>query len=209
MKLILLHGLGQSPASWNEVISSLPKQIDISCPDLFALCGQHKMHYMIMYHRLEKYLETVSEPIYLCGLSLGAILAMHYTIVHPKKVKALVLIAPQYKMPYIRFKLQNFIFYLLPQSFFKKRGFIKKDLMSLLSSMGKFNFKDKVASISCPTLIICGQKDKANLKASKSLAYLIPHAKLKLIRHAGHEVNKDTPYELARVLYTFYQNKKV
>lgn len=209
MKVILLHGLGQSPESWKDVISSLPKQMEVSCPDLFDLCTEHKVHYMVMYHHLETYLETCTEPVYLCGLSLGAILAMHYTIAHPKKVQALVLIAPQYKMPYIRLKLQNALFHLLPQSFFKKRGFIKSDIIRLLHSMGKFNFKNKVAYITCPTLIICGKKDKANLKASRSLTTLIPNAKLKLMHHAGHEVNHDTPYELARVLMSFFQNKKV
>lgn len=39
------------------------------------------------------------DEIVLCGLSLGAVLALNYAIDHPDKVKALVLIAAQYKMP--------------------------------------------------------------------------------------------------------------
>ena len=40
-----------------------------------------------------------NEEIVLCGLSLGAVLTLNYAIDHPDKVKALVLIAAQYKMP--------------------------------------------------------------------------------------------------------------
>ena len=37
--------------------------------------------------------------ICLCGLSLGGVLALNYAIEHPEKIKGMVLIATQYKMP--------------------------------------------------------------------------------------------------------------
>ena len=38
----------------------------------------------------------------LCGLSLGAVLALNYAIDFPKKVNSLILIAPQYEDVYKR-----------------------------------------------------------------------------------------------------------
>lgn len=51
--------------------------------------------------------------------SLGAVLTLNYAIDHPDKVKALVLIAAQYKMPKKLLKVQNMLFHLMPNSAFQ------------------------------------------------------------------------------------------
>ena len=65
------------------------------------------------------------DEIVLCGLSLGAVLALNYAIDHPNKVKALVLIAAQYKMPEKLLKFQNMLFRFMPNTMFKQFGFKK------------------------------------------------------------------------------------
>ena len=52
----------------------------------------------------------------------------------------------------------------------------------------------------CPVTIVCGEKDSANLKASKKLNELLPHATLQIVPGAGHEINKDAPEAIAAVL---------
>ena len=58
-----------------------------------------KATYRELYAAFSEECDKEVEEIVLCGLSLGAVLALHYAIDHPDKVKALVLIAAQYKMP--------------------------------------------------------------------------------------------------------------
>lgn len=203
MKLILLHGLGQSPKSWNQTLSVLNETIETVALDLFQL--SRTKTYSNLYHRFENAIKRYQEPVHLCGLSLGAVLALNYAIDHKDKVKSLVLIAPQYKMPRLLLKLQNMIFSIMPNSFFKQNGLSKKDFICLTNSMCKLDFQDSIKHILCPTLIICGQKDKANLKAAKALACQMPYAKLYIIENVGHEVNLLAPYPLAKLLNRFYQ----
>lgn len=204
MQYLFIHGLGQTSSSWDETIHSIKKPIHPLCPDLCAILNNQDVTYQNLYTSFSKYCDGIAEPLHLCGLSLGSILALHYTLEHPSKVQSLVLIGSQYKIPKFLIKLQNIIFRLLPQSAFQKMGFTKKDFINLTNSMLNLNFSQNLKSISCPTLIICGQKDKANKKASEQLAQYIPKAELQILEHIGHEVNMESPQKLAEVIETFY-----
>ncbi len=177
------------------------------CPDLFALLNNKEVTYANLYHAFSEYCNNISEPLNLCGLSLGGILALNYAIEYPSRVQSLVLIGAQYKMPKTLFKLQNIIFRLMPESTFKKMGFQKKNIIQLTNSMIDLDFSKNLKSVSCNTLIICGEKDRANKKAAKSLAENIPGAKFQLLVNASHEVNKETPKKLAAELERFYQKQ--
>lgn len=103
------------------------------------------------------------------GLSMGAVLALNYAIDHPDKVKALVLIAAQYKMPKKLLKFQNMLFRFMPNATIKQFD-SKADAISLCGTMAELDFRDSLCKVSCPALIVCGEKDNANKKASKELA---------------------------------------
>ena len=51
--------------------------------------------------------------------------------------------------------------------------------------------------------MLCGEKDKVNMSATIELKQQINHAELKIIPHAGHEINKDNPVELGKILSKF------
>ena len=126
MKLLFLHGLGQGPDSWNGVIDALGPDTDAACPDLFRLCSEGP-DYPSLYAALEGCIEDLPEPVVLCGLSLGAVLALDYATRRPGKVAGLVLIAPQYKMPRGLLRLQNIIFRLMPERAFAGARMGKRD----------------------------------------------------------------------------------
>ena len=99
----------------------------------FSRNGQRKVAtYSALYSAFSEMCNAENEDIILCGLSLGSVLALNYAIDYPKKVKALVLIAAQYKMPARLLKLQNALFRFMPQSMFQQTGFGKLDFISLL-----------------------------------------------------------------------------
>lgn len=202
MDLILLHGLGQNPSSWNEILSFMPQCIKTYCPDLLNLCEDKA--YENIYLAFEKYADDFSSPINLCGISFGAVLALNYTLNHADKVSSLVLIAPQYKMPKLLLRFQNSLFRILPNTFFSKDGIEKQDIIQLTNSMMFLDFEQELRNIMCPTLIICGQKDTANMKAAKKMANLISNAQLYFIDKAGHEVNVFASKKLADVMHLFY-----
>ena len=96
-------------------------------------------------------------------------------------------------------------FKFLPQSIFDNIAFNKKDTFILGKSMKKLDFSNKVQKIKCPTLIVCGEKDSANIKSAYYLSENIKNAKLKIIENTGHVVNEEKPQILAKVLEQFYK----
>ena len=99
-------------------------------------------------------------------------MTLNYAIDHPDKVKALVLIAAQYKMPRKLLKVQNMLFYLMPNLAFNKMGFKKADVINLCGTMAELDFSDSLHKVSCPVLIVCGEKDNANKKIQKNFAII-------------------------------------
>ena len=88
---------------------------------------------------------------------------------------------------------------------FREMGFGKSDFLMLCKTMTELDFSEKIAGITCPTLIICGEKDTANKKAAMEMAELISNSELHIIEKTGHEVNVEAPEKLARVIRSFYQ----
>lgn len=200
MKYILLHGLGQTSASWEGVIKAMEGGFDFLCPDLSEwLCGR-KICYGNLYRALEEYCDRFEEPFHLCGLSLGGILALQYGIQHPEKVSSLVLIGTQYIMPKRLLQVQNILFRFMPNKVFQEMGLGKMDVINLTKSMMDLDFRADLEKVRCRTLVLCGEKDKANQSAALQMKEQIPKAELVFIKNAGHEVNRENPVELAKIL---------
>lgn len=200
MKYILLHGMGQNASSWDKTTSYLPDTVETVCPELSNFFSEGNCNYNKMYSSFCRYCNSFSEPLNLCGLSLGAVLALNYAIDFPDKVSSLILIAPQYNMPKFLLKVQNMLFKFMPESKFKDIGLKKKDFITLTNSMMDIDFTNSLNNVNCPVVIICGEKDNVNKKAAIKLARELPNAKLSTIANSGHEVNVDNPQGLANAM---------
>ena len=205
MKFLYLHGLGQKPDSWDRVIKETKVSDRSASLSLAEMLEGKAATYKELYAAFSEECKE-NDEIVLCGLSLGAVLALNYAIDHPNKVKALVLIAAQYKMSGKLLKFQNMLFRFMPNTMFKQFGFKKADAISLCGTMTELDFRDSLCKVSCPALIVCGEKDNANKKASKELASYLSDSHFHELLKAGHEANIESPEELATVLQEFYDN---
>ncbi len=70
------------------------------------------------------------------------------------------------------------------------------------------NFSESLEKITCPALIICGEKDSANRKSAVEMANRMENAELCFMRGVGHEVNVEAPEQLAEVLQRFYAKER-
>ena len=206
MKYLYLHGLGQKPDSWNKVIKGTKVSESSINLSLAEMLEGKSATYKELYSVFSSECGKEKGGIVLCGLSLGAVLALNYAIEHPDKVKALVLIAAQYKMPEKILKVQNMLFHLMPNSAFNKMGFKKADVISLCGTMAELDFRDSLHKVSCPVLIVCGEKDNANKKTSKELCHYLNNSCFHELMKTGHEANLEAPEELAIVLQEFYDS---
>ncbi len=91
----------------------------------------------------------------------------------------------------------------MPDCMFRQTGFKKNNFISLTRSMMNLDFQQDLKKLACPVLVICGEKDIANKKASQKLKEQIPYGKITFIKNAGHEVNIDAPKQLGKVLDRF------
>lgn len=203
-KTILIHGSGHRAASWEETAARLEHRGDILCPELSDILGGREASYPNLCAAFADYCARAGEPVHLCGLSLGGILALHHTLEHPEQVKTLVLIGTPHRVPRAAFALQNAVFRLLPKSTFTSMAFDKKNTFALGNSMKSLDFSDRVGDIQCPVLILCGEKDRANLPSARFLSQNIPGAELQILEHTGHVVNEENPQALAERLNDFY-----
>lgn len=205
MKCILLHGLGQSAASWDDTIRRMDRTLKICRPELSEWIQGKAPCYSNLYGGLENYCEQFEGPVNLCGLSLGGILALQYGMEHPDRVNSLVLIGTQYAMPKRLLKFQNVLFRLMPRGTFEEMGFQKRDFIGLCESMLELDFSAGLSKLRCPVLIICGERDKANKTAAIQMSEQIPNAALLTVPGAGHEVNQDAPDELGKMIDRFFR----
>ena len=201
---IFVHGSGHKAASWEKTISYITDSEGIVCPNLSSILEGKEASYENLYSSFVKYCSEMDGQIHLCGLSLGGILALNFALDFPQKVKTLVLIGTPYKVPKAAFGFQNVIFRFLPKSVFETMAFDKKDTFALGNTMKSLDFSDKVKNVKCPTLILCGEKDSANLKSAVYLSQNIRNAELKIIENTGHVVNEENPKALADILTEYY-----
>ena len=201
---IFVHGSGHKATSWEKTISYMTNNEDIVCPNLSSILEGKEASYENLYSSFVKYCNEFDGQIHLCGLSLGGILALNFALDFPQKVKTLVLIGTPYKVPKVAFSIQNIIFRFLPKSIFETMAFDKKNTFALGDTMKNLDFSDRVKNIKCPTLILCGKKDSANMKSADYLSQSIRSAELKIIENTGHVVNEENPKALADILNEYY-----
>ena len=196
-KVILIHGSGHKAASWNETVSRLDCRGDVLCPELSSLLLGKEASYPNLRAAFGAYCAQAGGPVHLCGLSLGGILALDYTLEHPEAVKTLVLIGTPHKVPKAAFALQNVVFRLLPQSTFASMAFDKKNTFALGNSMRDLDFSGRVQKIRCPTLILCGEKDRARRGKHHPAAGRFTCNFLYFTLHTGHRGLKIAPDPLS------------
>ena len=201
---IFVHGSGHKATSWEKTISCMTNNEDIVCPNLSSILEGKEASYENLYSSFVKYCNEFDGQIHLCGLSLGGILALNFVLDFPQKVKTLVLIGTPYKVPKVAFSFQNIIFRFLPKSIFETMAFDKKNTFALGDTMKNLDFSDRVKNIKCPTLILCGKIDSANMKSADYLSQNIRSAELKIIENTGHVINEENPKALANILNEYY-----
>lgn len=199
MKVIFLHGLGQDASSWDRVIEQLPH---VSCVALNLFeNGEIPRRFIDLEMPILDEINKTEEDVVLVGLSLGAMLGLSLITRSLPQVKGLVAIAGQYKLNNnLAYRLQFHIFRLLPNIVFRKMGQDKQSLLALYQNLSDFDLTEKLKEVQQPVLLLCGDRDKINHKASKEMFDLLPKAQFDLLEGAGHDVNQQLPEPLARTV---------
>ncbi|BDS77615.1 TPA: alpha/beta hydrolase [Streptococcus pneumoniae] len=202
MKLIFLHGLGQSAESWKEVRNLLT---DYPSEDI-ELFHSGVSNYQQAKERVYQHLAQETEPFVLIGLSLGAALALELSSYDLPNLRALVLSGCPLKLAgNILFYLQLLIFKLLPKRLFEKQGANKTFLIGISKELKTLDLTDIAGICPYPTLLICGSKDKLNLSSMRNLHKLISESQFQIIPDGSHVLNKEKPKEFVEKTRSFLE----
>ena len=202
MKLIFLHGLGQSADSWKEV-----QELLVDYPsEALELFPSGVATYQEAKERVYQYLAQETEPFVLVGLSLGAALALELSSYDLPNLRALVLSGCPLKLSgNILFYLQLLIFKLLPKRVFEKQGADKALMVGISEELKTLDLREIAKTCPYPTLLICGSKDKPNLSSMKAIQELMPNSQFQIIPDGPHVLNRAKPKEFAAITRSFLE----
>ena len=202
MKLIFLHGLGQSAESWKEVQNLLTDYPS----EAIELFSSEVNSYQKVKDRVYQHLAQETEPFVLVGLSLGAALALELSSYDLPNLQALVLSGCPLKLAgNILFYIQLLIFKLLPKRVFEKQGADKSLMVGVSEELKTLDLTAIAGSCPYPTLLICGSKDKPNLSFMKALHRLLTNSQFQIIPDGPHILNRAKPKEFAEITRSFLE----
>ncbi|CKH12107.1 alpha/beta fold hydrolase [Streptococcus pneumoniae] len=202
MKLIFLHGLGQSAESWKEVRNLLTDYPS----EAIELFPSGVSSYQKAKERVYQHLAQETEPFVLIGLSLGAALALELSSYDLPNLRALVLSGCPLKLAgNILFYLQLLIFKLLPKRVFEKQGADKTLMIGVSEELKTLDLTDIAGICPYPTLLICGSKDRLNLSSMKTLHRLLTDSQFQIIPDGPHVLNKAKPKEFVEKIRSFLE----
>lgn len=202
MKLIFLHGLGQSAESWKEV-QELLADYPSEALDLFPT---GITSYQEAKERIYQHLSEETEPFVLIGLSLGAALTLELSSYDLPNLQALVLSGCPLKVAgNILFYIQLLIFKLLPKRVFEKQGADKALMVRVSEELKTLDLREIAKNCPYPTLLICGSQDKPNLSSMKAIQELMSNSQFQIIPDGPHVLNKEKPKEFVENTRSFLE----
>ena len=205
MKLIFLHGLGQSAESWQEVqelFADYPSEAIELFPTGVGTYQEAK-------ERIYQHLTEETEPFVLVSLSLGAALALELSSFEIPYLQALVLSGCPLKLAgNIPFCIQLLIFKLLPKRIYEKQGANKALMVGVSEELKTLDLREIARNCPYPTLLICGSQDKPNLSSMKGLHELMPDSQFEIIPDGPHVLNRAKPKEFAELTRSFLELQK-
>lgn len=198
--LVFSHGVGGNTAVWDGFIKTLEPSYRVvtwdqpghgtSSPAASDAYGPR-----LAYESLTRVVGEL-DGVVLIGHSLGGYLAARFTIEHPEKVAALVLLAtgPGFRSPDAMAKWNTDI----------RRSAEKQGRPETLVGLHEDSYViDHLPEIACPTLALVGSEDTAFLGATDYIQKKIPGIERITIEHAGHMMPETHGAALAAIIADF------
>jgi 3-oxoadipate enol-lactonase len=204
--LVLLHGLGTGPSAWIPQIEAFGAEREVVAP-LLALDLDRAV-------RGVREIVDRDEAVDLCGLSLGALVALRVAIERPERIRRLVLAAGFARLPW-RLRAVQVLFSsavrMLP-----RRALVRSlassvppayrddaeralaraspaEISRVMRAGARYDVTAAARRLDIATLVVCGERDRHNVPLARDLAELMPRAELRLVPDAGHVVNLEQP----------------
>ena len=199
--LVLLHGASDGPDSWQRVRAALPDALVLT-PRLPVQDGTDEPF------TLERGAETVAAALdaagaasaTVCGVGLGAMVALQLAVEAPEGAHRLVLITRQVRLSPLLMSLPAVVLRLLPAAAALRIGAEQRQVLALLDQVRPVDAVPLAKRVRTPAVVLCGARDSINRRASQTLARTLPNGELQLLPGARPDWLAANPQLLAEVL---------
>lgn len=203
--LVFLHGLGQTPQSWQDQITALPSGTRAVAPWLEGLRPGRPADF-----DLEKAADAVLAQLNrfgvdraaLTGSGLGAAVAIAAAGRSPDAVSHLVLSDPMPRTPRLAGALQRLAVRAMPAGRLADAGLDRSRMIELMKVASGIDVRRWLPAVTARTLVVAGSQP-AIVAAARELADGIPGARLETVSDAGALVPQEAPAAFNRLLYEF------
>jgi 3-oxoadipate enol-lactonase len=239
--IVFLNGLTQSTMAWAFMTPAFKTRYRIVLLDFIFQGQSDKTGEWRDFDRHASDVNAVLEQlgadkVIVAGISYGSLVAQHFTLLYPQKVKCLVLLSTfAHKTAYYEavelgwwraleqggynLMLDIMLPSVLSEDYFKNPVIpistlknARKDINENSEAIFKLmratkerkDFRGRLNKISCPTLIVQGEKDILfPPHLAEEVQKSIPGSKLAVIPGAGHTLNLEHVPEVCREILTF------
>jgi len=202
LRLVLLPGVGSGPEAWGPQVEALGAEREVLTPEL-RLDGE----FTIEREAARLWQELPGEPLALCGLSLGALVAVQMALGSPHRVGRLALCAGFARLPARGRFLMAVVGTAAAVSPSRLRGELggldRRGVRAVFRAGRRFDVSDDLQRLTMPALVLVGARDRANVPLSAALAAALPDSRLTVVPDAGHEANVDAPAAFTAALRAF------
>ncbi|WP_158548078.1 alpha/beta fold hydrolase [Desertihabitans brevis] len=200
--LVLLHGLGDTPAGWQPQVGSFPAGQRMAVPWLAGLKPTDRRPFDLdeaVGQVVALAEEHRAARLRLVGHGLGATVALRVAGRHPDLVDRLVLSAPSPTPPRWVLRLQRALVGLAPRPR-PGAGLDRDRVRAVLSDLARADPAADLPKVRAPTLVVCGREDRAGLVGARATAARVPGARLELLDGGAH-LPSTSPDEFTRLLH--------
>ncbi|GAA6525347.1 alpha/beta hydrolase [Intrasporangium sp. DVR] len=204
--LVLLHGLGQSPIVWQDLVSALGAGRPMHAPWMVGLRPKDPIGFDLaaaaagLAEELE--LQGIQRADVL-GVSVGGSVAMHLAVERPDLVGRLVLAGPIVRPSAGALRMQKLALRLMPESKLLDMGVSRPRMLAVFDALRGFDGLDSIGRIAAPTLVVVGARDRVGIVAARQVVRAVAGARLETVEGGSSLLNADRPRELAELTRAF------
>jgi 3-oxoadipate enol-lactonase len=205
--IVFLHGLGTGPGGWTPQLEAFSASRQVLAPPLHPFTFDRAIAVVD---------ELGLESADLCGLSLGALVALRYAAERPARVRRLVVCAGFVRLPPHLRAVQSVLAVAVrvlpaklmrrgltadvPEPYREELELEPAEVSATMRSGARFELQTLPEA---PALVLCGERDRINRGLSRGLAEALPNGRFELVPDAGHVANLDNPSAFTELMRGF------
>jgi 3-oxoadipate enol-lactonase len=200
--LFLLHGAGQNPPVWQDVVTAIGPDRPLHAPWLRGLKPTDQRGFDVA-GAVADLVDTMQlrdlDVVDVCGTGLGGMVALRFAADEPARVGRLVLIDTPVVPPRTALRVQRAMLKLAPARSFAP-GVSKETMLEGLDAMMALDLSTDLRRIDVPTTVVAAAGNKMAVAAADLLVKGIVGAQGFTVEGAGSDVVRERPEELAEIL---------